>query len=65
MLCRFYSFGLSEVMAMTVTQVKGLMEQIPIIIGYETGGDSDKKEQPLDGEDAHVLAKQLFPKAKR
>lgn len=65
MLCRFYGFSLAEVMAMTIRQFMGMLEQAGEVLKMECGDNKNEQETSLTGEQGFALAQRIFPRGKR
>ncbi len=62
LVCRFYGFDLDKVMAMTVIQFSGMIEQIPKILKMETGDEKGEQEKPLSGAAGFQAIKRIIPR---
>lgn len=64
MLCRFYGFGLDDVMKLTIRQFIILSREISVIMQMEYGGASTQQGS-LTGAAAHKVAMRMFRRGKK
>ncbi|MCP4567642.1 MAG: hypothetical protein GY841_08690 [FCB group bacterium] len=55
-MCRFYSFNLADVRAMTLTQFSTAMDEMGNIVKLENG---ESAEKPMTGKAAQVAAQMM------